>query len=98
MQSTGHSSTQARSFRSTHGCAMTYVTRDSPRVLVCGPWGSGRPGIGVPGRSGRTAVVLVSRFPPTDEEGPRVMDIALDRARLGERWEMRCRLADGAAT
>ena len=26
------------------------------------------------------------------------MDIALDRARLGERWVLRCRLADGSAT
>ena len=27
-----------------------------------------------------------------------MMDIALDRARLGERWVLRCRLADGSAT
>ena len=27
-----------------------------------------------------------------------MMDIALERARPGERWVLRCRLADGAAT
>src|SRR5215212_6086619 len=41
MQSTGHSSTQARSFKSTHGCAITYVTvapwLPNRRRPLCGP-------------------------------------------------------------
>src|SRR5215208_2164999 len=37
MQSTGHSSTQAKSFKSTHGCAITYVTAVAPWLTESAP-------------------------------------------------------------
>src|SRR6185436_11590647 len=48
-QSTGHSSMQALSLRSTQGCAITYVMPD----ILCGPWTHRTPGRTVIRGSGR---------------------------------------------
>src|SRR5205823_8711210 len=97
MQSTGHSSTQARSFRSTHGWAMTYVTGDTPRFGVRLPTG------------GATLCFsdLVSRARPvfcTEVQLRKAWSVTSSRSRrltdaaVGERWVIRARLPDGSAT
>src|SRR6478735_4130245 len=70
MQSTGHSSMQALSFRSTQGCAMVYVTSRSSSVrvrLVSPPPGRlPTPGVPVSRPFVGIGVPMVVRFGPAD--------------------------------
>src|SRR6476469_170344 len=83
MQSTGHSSTHARSLRSTQGWAMTYVTV----VLLHSS------------RSFATDLVSRFPTSHTKAPHPVDGQLSpLDAARPGERWVIRTRLPDGSAT
>src|SRR5680860_124936 len=85
MQSTGHSSMQPLSFRSTQGWAMTYVI-------------SGASFAGSAGGVSRGQHLVSPRSASMSHEGVAVPVSRLDAGSLGHRVVVRHRLPDGRAT